>query len=70
GSVEVELMRRREREATIERIEVVRSRFVFDEYFAGDTAPRSESVLAVCNVGGPASAPPGGRARRIRKERS
>ena len=45
GSTEIETMRRIEREARIVRVEVVRSRFVFDEYFAGQRIPRSETCL-------------------------
>lgn len=68
GSTEIETMRRIEREARIAHVEVVRSRFVFDEYFAGRRIPRSETVHARCAVGGTAAAPDGTPARRRRKD--
>lgn len=42
---------RREREARIHTVQVVRSRFIFDDYFAGDSAPQAEAVHAECIVG-------------------
>ena len=45
---------RRRREAPIVRVEVVRSRFAFDAYYAGDTLPQTETVHARCAVGGTA----------------
>lgn len=47
---------RRRREAPIVRVEVVRSRFAFDAYYAGDTLPQTETVHARCAVGGTAEA--------------
>lgn len=66
GSTEIETMRRIEREARIVRVEVVRSRFVFDEYFAGQRIPRSETIHARCAVGGTATAQDA--PRRLRKD--
>lgn len=66
GSTETGTVRMREYEDTIVRLEVVRSRFVFDEYFAGSTVPDSETVFARCEVGGAAEEGPGGRLRRLR----
>ncbi|MGD4146664.1 hypothetical protein QT567_22595, partial [Xanthomonas citri pv. citri] len=66
GSTEIETMRRIEREARIVRVEVVRSRFVFDEYFAGQRIPRSETIQARCAVGGTATAQDA--TRRLRKD--
>ena len=66
GSTEIETMRRIEREARIVRVEVVRSRFVFDEYFAGQRIPRSETIHARCAVGGTATAQDA--TRRLRKD--
>lgn len=43
---------RRAREARIVRVEVVRSRFEFEAYFAGTTRPALENVHAHCLVGG------------------
>ena len=68
GSTELETMRRIEREARIVHVEVVRSRFVFDEYFAGRRIPRSESVHARCPVGGTAQAHDSTITRRPRKD--
>ena len=48
------------------RVEVVRSRFVFDEYFAGLRIPRSETIHAQCAVGGTATAQDA--TRRLRKD--
>lgn len=45
---------RRRQEARILSVEVVRSRFVFDTYYAGHTAPQTETVHARCAVGGTA----------------
>ncbi|MDO5635082.1 MAG: hypothetical protein Q4G34_09480 [Micrococcus sp.] len=47
---------RRRREAQIVTVEVVRSRFRFDEYFDGQTLPQRETVLARADVGGTAHA--------------
>ena len=66
GSTEIETMRRIEREARIVRVEVVRSRFVFDEYFAGQRIPRSETIHARSAVGGTATAQDA--TRRLRKD--
>lgn len=47
---------RRRREAAIVRVEVVRSRYVFDTYYAGHTSPQVETVHARADVGGTAVA--------------
>lgn len=47
---------RRRREAAIVRIEVVRSRYFFDTYYAGNTTPQTETVHARADVGGAAVA--------------
>ena len=47
---------RRRKEAAIVRVEVVRSRFHFDTYYAGTTEPQTETVNARCTVGGTAEA--------------
>ena len=47
---------RRRKEAAIVRVEVVRSRFDFDTYYAGTTEPQTETVHARCTVGGTAQA--------------
>lgn len=47
---------RRRREAPIVQVEVVRSRFEFDAYYAGDRQPLTETVHARCIVGGTAVA--------------
>ena len=59
GSVASAAGRRRERrrqEACIEHVEVVRSRFRFEEYYAGLRRPHRETVHAVAPVGGVAQA--------------
>lgn len=45
---------RRRREAGIVRVEVVRSRYFFDTYYAGNTTPQVETVHACADVGGTA----------------
>lgn len=45
---------RRRREAGIVRVEVVRSRYFFDTYYAGNTTPQVETVHARADVGGTA----------------
>jgi hypothetical protein len=45
---------RRRREAGIVRVEVVRSRYFFDTYYAGNTTPQVETVHARAEVGGTA----------------
>jgi hypothetical protein len=47
---------RRRREARIVRVEVVRSRYFFDTYYAGNTSPQVETVHARADVGGTAVA--------------
>ncbi len=47
---------RRRREQDIVRVEVVRSRYFFDTYYAGNTTPQTEAVLARAQVGGTAEA--------------
>ncbi|GAA1132804.1 hypothetical protein [Citricoccus alkalitolerans] len=47
---------RRRKEAGIVRVEVVRSRYFFDTYFAGNTTPQVETVHARADVGGTATA--------------
>ncbi|GAA4761923.1 hypothetical protein [Citricoccus nitrophenolicus] len=47
---------RRLREADIVRVEVVRSRYFFDTYYAGNTTPQMETVHARAEVGGTAEA--------------
>jgi hypothetical protein len=47
---------RRRREAAIVRVEVVRSRYFFDTYYAGNTTPQVETVHARADVGGRAVA--------------
>jgi hypothetical protein len=47
---------RRRREAAIVRLEVVRSRYFFDTYYAGNTTPQVETVHARADVGGSAVA--------------
>lgn len=47
---------RRRREAGIVRVEVVRSRYFFDTYYAGNTTPQVETVHARADVGGTAEA--------------
>lgn len=60
---------RRAREAAIARVAVVRARFLFDDYFAGDRTPPFESVHAQCRVGGTAEAVPGGTRTGARSSR-
>ncbi|MFC7400715.1 hypothetical protein [Citricoccus sp. GCM10030269] len=48
--------RHRRREADIVRVEVVRSRYVFDTYFGGNVVPQTETVHARAEVGGTAVA--------------
>lgn len=48
--------RRRRKEAGIVRVEIVRSRYFFDTYFAGNTTPQMETVHARADVGGTATA--------------
>ncbi|NLT25971.1 MAG: hypothetical protein GXX90_04885 [Microbacteriaceae bacterium] len=57
---------RRGGEAAILRVAVVRARYVFDDWFAGDRAPQAESVHAECAVGGTATAGPGEPLPRLR----
>ncbi|MDI3329541.1 MAG: hypothetical protein QJR09_02250 [Micrococcus sp.] len=47
---------RRRREEAIVRVEVVRSRYFFDTYYAGNTTPQEETVHARADVGGTAVA--------------
>ncbi|REE03569.1 hypothetical protein [Citricoccus muralis] len=47
---------RRRKEAGIVRVEIVRSRYFFDTYFAGNTTPQMETVHARADVGGTATA--------------
>ncbi|NUL46278.1 hypothetical protein F7P69_13895 [Cellulosimicrobium funkei] len=47
---------RRRKEAGIVRVEVVRSRYFFDTYFAGNSTPQMETVHARADVGGTATA--------------
>lgn len=47
---------RRRKEADIVRVEVVRSRYFFDTYYAGNTTPQTETVHARAEVGGTAVA--------------
>ncbi len=47
---------RRRREAGIVRVEVVRSRYFFDTYYAGNTTPQVETVHARADVWGTAAA--------------
>ena len=47
---------RRRHEAAVQQVEVVRSRFRFDDYYGGDVLPHRETVLARCEVGGTAVA--------------
>lgn len=49
----------RKNERGVVEVQVVRSRFIFDDYFSGDKAPQAESVHARCLVGGTAEAGPG-----------
>ncbi|MDJ1371415.1 hypothetical protein [Gulosibacter molinativorax] len=53
-----EVNARREREADIVTVAVVRSRFVFNNYFAGATHPAAEVIHAECPIGGTAFAHP------------
>lgn len=55
-------------EKEIVEVQVVRSRFIFDEYFAGDTLPQAESMHARCLVGGTAEAGPGRPLPRFDKQ--
>ena len=68
GSTEIGTVRRIEREARIVHIEVVRSRFHFDEYFSGQRLPRSETIHARCVVGGTAETQSSRGSRRGRKD--
>ena len=45
---------RRRREQEIVRVEVVRARYFFDTYYAGNTVPQTETVHARADVGGTA----------------
>lgn len=45
---------RTEAEKDIVEVRVVRSRFLFDDYFAGNTHPKKEVIHARCAVGGTA----------------
>ena len=47
---------RRRHEAAVQQVEVVRSRFRFDDYYGGDVLPHRETVLSRCEVGGTAVA--------------
>lgn len=47
---------RRRKEADIVRVEVVRSRYFFDTYYAGNTTPQTETIHARAVVGGTALA--------------
>ncbi|WIM68061.1 hypothetical protein QP027_01290 [Corynebacterium breve] len=42
----------RSNERDVIEVHVVRSRFVFDDYFNGDKSPQAESLHATCLVGG------------------
>lgn len=55
-----------QREAQIVRIAVVRSRFLFDDWFDGDRRPQAETVFAQCEIGGTAQPCPGARLPRRR----
>lgn len=55
-------------EATIVEVQVVRSRFLFDDYFVGDTRPQAESVHATCRIGGQAEAGPGTALPRLAEQ--
>lgn len=44
------------REREIVEIQVVRSRFIFDDWFAGKRTPKAEQIHARCEVGGTAVA--------------
>ena len=54
-------------EEQIVEVQVVRARFLFDEYFNGDTRPAAESLHAACRVGGTAQAGPGKALPRIKE---
>lgn len=41
----------RKEERGVVEVQVVRSRFIFDDYFSGDKTPQAESVHATCRVG-------------------
>lgn len=49
-----EVAERHQREAAITTIAVVRARYIFDDYFAGDKAPAVEVIHAECPIGGTA----------------
>ncbi|WP_257160588.1 hypothetical protein [Corynebacterium cystitidis] len=51
--------RPRKKERDVVEVIVVRSRFLFDDYFSGDKTPQAESVHARCRVGDTAEAGPG-----------
>ncbi|MGO1543362.1 MAG: hypothetical protein ACTHXA_03380 [Gulosibacter sp.] len=63
-----EVAERQEREAEIVTIAVVRSRYVFDDYFAGQKRPAAEVIHAECPVGGTAWSVPAGPLPRYQKE--
>lgn len=56
------------REAQIVRVAVVRSRFVFDAWFAGDRSPQAETIVAECEIEGTARPCPEARLPRYRKD--
>lgn len=55
-SAKHEVAERRQRESEITTVAVVRARYVFDDYFAGDIHPAAEAIHAECPVGGTAFA--------------